>query len=424
MGVDRLPPGALALGGKPVRNREDGDVGGVGFGGKQVVVDAAPRQRLLVDQEAEPQVVDGQVHQVVGETAAGTQAEAELADEAGTGAIVADEQDPASLAHGACLRLAEVVEEGREAQRITPGELVGERLRQQRANVRGRRAHEGLEVGLHLDQPRQHLHGVPVNVEMVVRVLLDPAKRLELGQQGRRRRELVQELQPPHRLGAREQQAQLSELALTRRLRRPSGLRAGESGSPRIDLEHEAGGDPRRPQDPEWVVGEAARGDGAQHPRLEVGQPAMRVHEWGGRVGKRDRDRIDREVAQGEVSLDSIASQPGDVNVPGAVGRQGAPAGELLGQHEHGPARHAADLAGRLPLVARDRQVEVPDLPAEGRVADRTADDPGSVPPAESSLARAYGRSGGQQLCDGGTHGPAERTCTRGTRGAIPQVTS
>ena len=56
----------------------------------------------------------------------------------------------------------------------------------------------------------------------------------------------------------------------------------------------------------------------------------MRVNERGGRVGEPGRDRVDREVAQREVRLDPVASHPGDVHVPGAVSRQGAPGAELL----------------------------------------------------------------------------------------------
>ena len=316
------------------------------------------------------------------------------------------------------------MEEGGEAQRAAPGELVGERLGEQLASVRGRGPHEGLQVGLHLDHPRQHLQRVPVHVGVVVRVLLDPAKRLDLRQQSRHRRELVQDAQPPDRLGARDEQAQLRELALPRRLPRPVRLRARQGGGLLVDLQREAGGDPGRSQDPQRVVGEAARRDGAQHPCVEVGEPAVRV-QWPGRqVGQRDRDRVDREVPLGQVRLDSIASQPGDVHVPATVARQRPPARELLGQPERVSSGGAGDLAGCVSLVSGDGQVDVLDPLAESGVADRPANDPGALRRAEGTLTGTNGRSGGEARWDSRAHRPAERTCTRGTRGAMPQVIS
>ncbi len=265
---------------------------------------------------------------------------------------------------------------------------------------------------------------MPVDVEVVVRVLLDAAERLELRQQGRRRPELAQELQPPQRVGAGQQEAQLRELALPRRLPRSPSLPAGEGQGVLVDFQPDAGGDPRRPHDPERVVREAPRRDGAQNAVVQVGKPAMRVKRGRGQVGQRNRDRVDREVAEGKVGLDSLAAQPGDVHVPGALPRQGAPARELLGQPERGPPGGAADVAGGRPLVPGDGQVDVPNLPPEGGVAYGPADDPGSLRRAEGRLASANGRSHRQSLLDRGAHGPAERTCTRGTRGAMPQVIS
>ena len=69
-----------AAGREPVGDREQGDVGGDRLGRAQVLVDAARRQRRLVDEEAEPQVVEGQRLQMVGEAAAGAQPGAERAD--------------------------------------------------------------------------------------------------------------------------------------------------------------------------------------------------------------------------------------------------------------------------------------------------------------------------------------------------------
>ena len=56
----RLAKRAGAAGGEPVGDGEQGDVDGDRLGRAQVLVDPARRQRRLGDQEAEPQVVEGQ----------------------------------------------------------------------------------------------------------------------------------------------------------------------------------------------------------------------------------------------------------------------------------------------------------------------------------------------------------------------------
>src|SRR5680860_584209 len=130
--LDRLLGGErpAATGGEPVGDGEQGDVGGDRLGRPQVLVDPAPRQRRLVDHEAEPQVLPGQRLQVAGQPAAGAQATADPADDLRADAVVADEGDVAvALALGR--RLADVVQEGAEAQRRAVADLVGERLVEQ-----------------------------------------------------------------------------------------------------------------------------------------------------------------------------------------------------------------------------------------------------------------------------------------------------
>ena len=56
--------GPAAAGREAVGDGQQGDVGGDRLGRPQVLVDAARRQRRLVDEEAEPQVVQGQRLQV------------------------------------------------------------------------------------------------------------------------------------------------------------------------------------------------------------------------------------------------------------------------------------------------------------------------------------------------------------------------
>src|SRR3954470_20482503 len=72
VGGDHLRAGdrPFAAGGEAVGDGQQGDVDGDGFGGAEVGMDAARRQRHLRDQEAEPQVVQGQRLQVLAEAAA------------------------------------------------------------------------------------------------------------------------------------------------------------------------------------------------------------------------------------------------------------------------------------------------------------------------------------------------------------------
>src|SRR5262245_19904997 len=115
MGIDRLLPRALPLGREAIGDGEQGHVNRVRIGGAKVVVHVAPRQRPLVDEEAESQVVERQVGEVVGEPPARAQPTAELADDPSAGAIVADEQDPPALPLAPGLRLSHVMKERREA---------------------------------------------------------------------------------------------------------------------------------------------------------------------------------------------------------------------------------------------------------------------------------------------------------------------
>ena len=176
VGLDRLlgGEGPAAAGGEAVGDGEQGHVGGDRLGRAQVLVDPARRQRRLVDEEAEPQVVQGEGLQVLGQLAAGPQAAAEPADDLGAVAVVADEGDVAvALAPGR--RLADVVQEGAEAQRRAAGHLVGERLGEQRRRLGGALAGEAVEVVLDLQRLLEHGERVAVDVEVVVGALLDPA---------------------------------------------------------------------------------------------------------------------------------------------------------------------------------------------------------------------------------------------------------
>ena len=95
----------------------------------------AARQRPLVNEEAQPEVVEGEVGEVLGKPPAYAQPLTQLADDPRTGAVMADEQDSTAFGFGAGLRLSEIVEERGEAQRAAASELVGERLGEHPADL-------------------------------------------------------------------------------------------------------------------------------------------------------------------------------------------------------------------------------------------------------------------------------------------------
>ena len=101
-------------------------------------------------------------------------------------AVVADEGDVAvALPPGR--GLAEVVQEGAEAKRLAAGQLVGERLGQQRLELRRPASPQTRPRSrLDLEQALEDRERVAVDVEVVVGVLLDAAQGLQLGEDRRR----------------------------------------------------------------------------------------------------------------------------------------------------------------------------------------------------------------------------------------------
>src|SRR5204863_83046 len=100
--------------------------------------------------------------------------------------VVADEGDVVAV-DPARRGLPHVVHDGTKTQCPAPGQLVGERLGELLGDLRRTVARVPLQVGLDLEQLPQDLDRVTVDIEMVIRVLLDTAERLELRQDRRRR---------------------------------------------------------------------------------------------------------------------------------------------------------------------------------------------------------------------------------------------
>ena len=115
----------------------------------------------------------------------------------------------------------------------------------------------------------------------------------------------------------------------------------------------------------------------------------------------------------GEVGLDRVAAQRGDVDLPAARRRHDAPGAELGGELEGVLAQLAGERLGDLAGIARDRQVEVGDLAAERRVAHRPAGDPDALSPAQRADRGGRERRGAEVV--GEAHAGL-----RGTRGRDP----
>ena len=262
--------------GEAVGDREDRDVGRVGVGRGQVAPDPAPRQRALVDEEAEPQVVERERGDVVGDALGGAQAAHDVAGELGALGVVADERHAAVGAEVARGGLGRVVEQRGEAHRVAAGEVVAERLGQQRAHGAGVLA-ERLRVRLQRGHRLEHLERVAVDVAVVEDVLLDAAQRRQLGQHDRVDPEVLGQPQPVGGTLGADDALELGEHALGRDPGQPGRLPAHLLARLRVELEPQLDGQARRPQRAQRVVGERGRRDHPQPPRLEVGPPAVGV---------------------------------------------------------------------------------------------------------------------------------------------------
>ena len=166
----------------------------------------------------------------------------------------------------------------------------------------------------------------------------------------------------------------------------PAGHRAHRLDDRRVDREAELGGEPGGPHHPQRVVGEGVLRPArrAQHPVREVDDAAVRVLELAAR--QPHRHRVDGEVAAAEVAGEGVAEV--DVRLAGvgvvglgAVRRDldlpvALAAADGAERAAHVPDRVGPALEQPLGLLGarRGREVEVVVVPAEHRVAHRTAD--------------------------------------------------
>jgi hypothetical protein len=141
---------------------------------------------------------------------------------------VAHERDPAVLADVVGRRLADVVKERAEAERLPARELVRQRLVEDPTELAG-----GL--CLELDQPLEHLERVAVDVRVVEVALVHVVEVRQLRQNRGQEAEAVRQREALDGPGRQHEPAQLREYALARCLRHTRGRGGGEALRLRIE---------------------------------------------------------------------------------------------------------------------------------------------------------------------------------------------
>ncbi len=247
-----------------------------------------------------------------------------------------------------------------------------------------------------------------MDVEVVEAVLGHPAAGRELGQDRLVEPEAVHEAEAVEHPGRRDHPLELGEDTLLRHPRRPRGLLAGGRHRARVRLEVELAGEAREAQDAQRVVGERARRDHPEASPGDVPRAVVGVDEPA--ADQRLRDRVDREVTEGDVRLDRTAAQRQEVHVPVAARRDDAPPAERVRERERGPADPDREVARGGADVPVEDEVHVVDRALHEPVADRPADHP------RARVAEVL--PGGLER---GAHPP---TSVRVTRAVRPQVTS
>ena len=183
----RLVARARAAGREPVGHGQHRHLDLDRLARAHVPVHVPARQRLLVHEEPEVQVVLRQRGDEVRERGARVHAPAEGARQVGAHAVVTPEEHAALVGDRARRRLAGVVEQGAEPQRLPAGELVASGCASSRAMPSPDSPSTAAGSPVTSTTPLEHLERVTPHVQVVVRVLLDSLQRLELGQQTRPR---------------------------------------------------------------------------------------------------------------------------------------------------------------------------------------------------------------------------------------------
>ena len=237
-----------------------------------------------------------------------------------------------------------------------------------------------LEIRLDDQELAEHLDRVAVDVQMVIRILLDPSERFQLRQHAGGGPEPIQEIERVNRIVGANQQAQLRQAPLPRRLRGAAGRGAREVDGPWLNLEPKRARDPRGADQPQWIVRERPVRGRAEDPGLGVGDSAGGIDRVCAGVGQRHCDRVHREVPKAQIGLDVRGPEPCHVQVPRVVAGLHPPRSELFGKLKRRGTSRLCDGAGAGFLSPRfDGEIDVDHLAAEQCVADGAPDDPASV---------------------------------------------
>ena len=282
-----------------------------------------------------------------------------------------------------------------EAHRVPAGEVVAERLGQQRAHRAGVLAEPGCAVRLQGGHRVEHLERVAVDVEVVEDVLLDAAQRGQLGQHDGDDAERPRPAAAPRRALGADDALELGEHALGRHAGQPGRLPAHLARVSGVELEAEL--DARRAARSvrSGSSASAAARDHPQPPRLEVGPAAVGVDQLA--AGERLGHRVDREVAGGEVGREVAVAQRHEVDVPAASrGRRRATPPKASESSNAVPRRARARSRGRRVRVARDAR-------RRSRPSARPSRRSRTAPPTSHAVSPA---SAARAASSGVGHGP------------------
>ena len=230
--------------------------------------------------------------------------------------------------------------------------------------------------------------------------------------------ELVEQREAAQRVGAAEQLAQLGQLALAGRLGGAGALRRGRGRPCPGSISSSSSAASRAARSSRSGSSAKLRSPTARStPPLEVGEPAEGVERLA--AGERHGDGADGEVARGQVGLDRLAAQRGDVDLPAARRRpttrqvaNSAESSKACSPTSRGD-RLGRPRRGRRRRRGRGRSTSRP----ERRVADRAADDPGALRRRPAPAARQRRPAARAPRRSREAHPPPS---ARGTRGRDP----
>ena len=391
-----------------------------------VAVHVPARQRPLVHEEAEPQVMLRQRGDVVGQRGARVQPPDHVARHAGADAVVAPEQHAALGVDRPRRRLAGVVQQRSEAQRLPARELVRQRARAARRRC-APRARRTRPPGRARSRPAARAPracaptrrgggrgSAPLPSAVQLRQQMRPAARCSSTSPI-----------PRDRVVARRPAGAARRTSAPARPRRCAGAARRASAAVRgLDLEAQLAGEARQAQHAQRVVLERALGHGAQEaaapgpPPRRAGRPASPIVSSGRAIALTVKSRSARSasIASPRSGVRSACHERSRAITRHAPNR--SESGNTCASAAVAQARAAA--LGRRPR----RRCRRPST-GRSRNASRTG-PPTSQACSPASAERAMRTAGERSMArDGiGQDGLGPAPATRGTRGEIPHVTS